>query len=215
MPATFLVLTEAAVLASSLSIDAFTAGFAYGSKNIKIPFLSIQIINLICSAVTGLSLCLGAVLRPYLPEGLSLVIAFTLLFLIGMSKLLDSVTKSVIRKHTRMDKEIRFSLFNFKFILNMYADPEDADADVSGSISPMEAAALAISLSLDGIAVGFGAALTPVNGWAVFVCSLVTNMAAITLGRFVGHKAASNLPFNITWLSGVVLIVLAISKLFA
>lgn len=209
----FAALFEAAVLASSLSVDAFTAGFAYGSKKIKIPMLSVQVINLICSVITGLSLCFGAILRPWLPEGLALGLAFAILFVMGLTKLLDSFAKSVIRKHVRLDKKLHFSLYNIKFLLNIYADPEEADADVSGNISPAEAAALAVSLSLDGVAVGFGAALAQVNGWAVFVWSLVTNMAAIVAGRYIGQKIADTLPFNISWISGAVLIGLALGKL--
>jgi hypothetical protein len=45
-------------------------------------------------------------------------------------------------------------------------------------------------------------------GW-----SLLTNMAAIIMGRKMGHKLADKLPFNISWVSGVVLIGLAFSRI--
>ena len=48
MPITLLVILEAALIASSLSIDAFSAGFAYGSGKTRIPMLSVQIINNDC-----------------------------------------------------------------------------------------------------------------------------------------------------------------------
>lgn len=41
------IIFEAVILASALSIDAFVACFAYGSKNIKIPFTSVQVINIV------------------------------------------------------------------------------------------------------------------------------------------------------------------------
>jgi putative sporulation protein YtaF len=213
MPAAMFVLIETAVLASSLSADSFTAGFAYGSKKITIPTLSILIITFICCAMTGLSLFFGNLLKPYLPSGLAIGIAFTVLFIIGLIKLLDGITKSIIRRHASLDKAIRFSLFNFKFILRLYADPEAADADTSGCISSGEAAALAASLSLDGVAVGFGAALAGINGWALLGWSFIINIAAIYLGRYAGHMLASKLPWNISWISGVVLIGLAFSRL--
>jgi len=204
---------EAAVLASSLSIDAFTAGFAYGSKKIRIPMSSVQIINLICGLITGLALLLGASLKAHIPEGLAAGIAFAVLLIIGLIKLLDGIVKAIILKYSKLDKSIQFSLFSLQFILRLYADPQAADADESTHISPGEAATLAVSLSLDGLAVGFGAALAGVNPWALLGWSFVTNMLAIILGRKVGHSLAKKLPFNISWLGGLILIGLAFSQL--
>lgn len=210
----FAALLEAAIFASALSLDAFVASFAYGSKKIKIPLRSMQVINLICSAVTGLSLLAGTILKQYIPDWLTVMISFVVLFILGMVKLLDSVTKSFIRKHNNYNKEIKFSLFNFNFILNLYANPEDADIDGSKTLSPLEAASLAAALSLDGITVGLGAAIGNVNGFAVVICSLVITMTAVLLGSFAGDKAANKTPFDLSWLSGVILIGLAFSKLF-
>lgn len=205
---------EAAMLSVSLSVDAFAAAFAYGCKKIKIPRLSLHIINLICACVVGLSLLFGSILVRHIPHQISIGLSFSVLFIIGTAKLFDSLTKSFIRKHSRFNREIKLSAFNFKFILRLYADPEAADTDVSESISPREAAALALSLSLDGFAVGFGAVLIGINAWAVVGFSLITNFAALMLGGWLGNKAADKLRFNISWLAGAVLIGLAILKLF-
>lgn len=210
----FIVILEALILASALSLDAFVASFAYGSKKIKIPFKSVQVINLICGIITGLSLLIGTILRQYIPDWLTAAVSFVILLILGIVKLLDSITKSIIRKYSNINKEIKFSLFNFKFILNLYANPEDADIDESKTLSPTEASSLAIALSLDGITVGLGAAIGNVNGVAVFICSLVTNMAAVLLGSFIGNKIARKTTFNLSWLSGLILIILAFSKLF-
>lgn len=209
-----IMILEALILSSALSLDAFVASFAYGSKKIKIPFKSAQAINLICSAITGLSLLAGTILRQYIPVWLTTAISFAVLSLLGLAKLLDSITKSVIRKHTHLSREIKFSLLNFKFILHLYADPEDADVDDSKILSMAEAASLAIALSLDGITVGLGAALGNVNGLAVFFCSLATEMIAVMLGNFAGNKVARKTPFNLSWLSGLILLALAVTKLF-
>lgn len=211
---TLSVILEALILASSLSLDTFTAGFAYGSNKIKIPFLSVQVINIICSSILGISLLVGAVIKQYIPNGVTTAICFVTLFVLGITKLLDSITKSIIRKHTNLNKELKFSLFNFKFILKLYASPEDADIDSSKTISGAEAASLAIALSLDGLAVGFGMALADVNGLAVFLCSLITDALGIILGCYLGNKTASKINFDLSWLSGAILIILAFSKLF-
>lgn len=201
------------MLASALSMDAFVASFAYGSNKIKIPMLSIQIINIVCSSILGISLLVGTLVKQYIPDWLTIMICFTILFVLGIAKLLDSIIKSIIRKYNNFNKEIEFSMFNIKFILSLYANPEDADIDSSRIISPMEAASLAIALSLDGLAVGFGAALGNVNGLAIFLSSLVTNAIAVILGCYLGNKIARKLSFNLSWLSGILLIFLAFLKL--
>lgn len=213
MPFSFSAIASAALFSASLSIDAFTAGFAYGSKLIRIPMKSVQIINVICSTVLGLSMLAGSLVSSVLPPWLAIAVSFTVLFIIGATKLLDGITKSIIQKHAGIRKEMHFSMFNFKFILHLYADPEAADADGTKDISVTEAAALALSLSLDGAAAGFGAALTQTNVAAVVLFSLITDTLAVTLGHKLGGKLASRLTRNVSWLGGAVLIGIAVSKL--
>lgn len=210
---TVIIIMEAAALACMLSLDAFVASFAYGSNRIKIPFSSVQIINIICAATLGLSLLAGSFIQQYIPPALTTAICFTILFILGIMKLLDYLTKSIIRNHSGISREIKFSMLNFRFILSLYADPERADVDASKVISPAEAASLAVALSLDGIAVGFAAAFGNVNGPAVVISALVMGMLAVLLGCRLGNKLARSLKFNLSWVSGVFLIALAFLKL--
>lgn len=90
-------------------------------------------------------------------------IPFVSVFIFGLIKLFDSSIKSFIRKHKGIRKQLKFSMFSLNFNLNIYADPEDADTDSSRDLSPREAVSLAIALSLDGLAVGFGAGLANFN----------------------------------------------------
>lgn len=207
-----IVMAGAALLALTLSLDAFAAAFAYGCKQIRIPLASGGVIALICTATTGFSFLAGAVLVPIVPASVAAGGSFGVLLIIGLAKLLDSITKSIIRKHAHIDKEITLAAFHFKFILRVYADPECADADVSHSISLREAVVLAVSLSLDGFAVGLGAALLGMHGGWVVVFCLVANALALYLGSLLGNKVARNLRFNISWLAGVLLIALAVGQ---
>ncbi len=209
-----MVILQAAAVAMALSIDAFAASFAYGTNRIRIPFRSIQTINLICSSITGLSLLAGTFLQQYIPEWLTTGISFSILFILGLVKLLDSITKSIIRKYSHLSKKIQFSLLNFRFILKLYADPEKADIDRSQTLTPSEAASLAVALSLDGIAVGFGAALAGISVGAIFISSLLTDMFALISGVYLGNRLTRKIPFNLSWLSGIILIGLAVTKLF-
>ena len=209
-----IIIFQAIILTSAISIDAFVASFAYGSNKIKIPFSSVQIINIVCSGVLGISLLIGTIARQYIPEGLTVFISFSVLLVLGLIKLLDGITKSIIRKYSNLNKELNFSLFNFKFILRLYADPEEADVDRSRTISGVEAVSLAIALSLDGLAVGFGAALASVNVIVIILTSLIITPVFILLGCYIGNKIARKVSFNLSWISGVILIVLAVLNLF-
>lgn len=209
----YLALLEALMLSSALSMDAFVSGFAYGSNKIKIPISSVIIINIVCSSILGLSLLIGSVVRDNIPVWITTVICFALLFFLGIAKLLDSITKTFIKKHTKVNKKINFSMFNFKFILHLYAEPEKADVDCSKTISSIEAISLAIALSLDGLAIGFGAGLSDINCMLVILCALVTDATCIILGSYIGNKVACKTCFNLSWLSGVLLILLAFLRL--
>lgn len=209
----FYAALEALLLVVALSLDAFVASFAYGAQRIRIPYSSAAIISVICTAMLAVSLLAGSLLRPFLPQSLTKGLCFAILFLLGLVKLCDSTIKTLIRKHKRMHRQVSFSLFSLKFILDVYADPEKADRDGSRELSPAEAASLAVALSLDGLAVGFGAALMQVNFLMVMVFSLAVGMLAVRLGGKIGNRAAQKLPFDLSWLSGALLIVLAILKL--
>ena len=208
-----LLFLEAIALAASLSLDTFVSSMAFGGGKVKIPFVSAQIINFVCSLVLGVSLWLGAVVRPFLPGRLTSAVCFGVLFVLGMAKVLDGITKSWIKKHTDLNKEFNFAMFNLRFILSLRANPEAADVDRSRSISKTEAVSLAFALSLDGLAVGFGAAIGHVNAWAVVAGSLVANTLAVILGCRIGERIASKTRFNLSWVSGAILIILGVSKL--
>jgi putative sporulation protein YtaF len=98
-------------------------------------------------------------------------------------------------------------------MLNVYANPEEADINASKTLSPKEAVYLAIALSIDGLAVGFGAGLIAVNHLLVIVLAFLTDTIALTLGCRLGNKVVEKTVLNLSWLSGIVLIGLAFLKL--
>ena len=199
----------ALVLALILSIDIFAVSFAYGTSRIKIPFKSIMIITIVGSVILGLSIYFGAFLLPLMPEGAADVLAFIILFTLGIIKIFDSLIKRYIRKKGKASKKVQFSAFSLKFVLDVYADPEKADLDKSRVLSPKESLAVAIAVALDAFALGFGAGLIEVNPIQIIGFSLVIDVAAVLLGCFAGRKIAQKVPINLSWLGGVILIVLA------
>ncbi len=204
---------ESVIFVTALSTDALIASLAYGSNKIKIPMVSVQVISFLCTIVLGISLLLGAFLKPYLPSSILHLVSFGILFILGVIKLLDNLIKAVIDKHTTINKQIEFSLLNLNFILSIYADPKEADVDHSKTLSPKEALSLAIALSIDSLVAGIGAALANVSILAVLVSSLVLSTLAVKSGEFIGRKLSDKVPFGLSWLSGIILISLAFVRL--
>ncbi len=213
MQITFQAVLSAALLVSALSLDALIAAFSYGVNKIKIPFRSLMIVNLVCSGFLAASLFLGRLLSGVISEAVSRGLCFAILLVIGLIKLSDSLIKGYIRKHKPAGKSIKFNLFSLKFILNVYADPEDADKDESKILSIGEAMSLAVALSLDSLTVGLGVGMTESVWWLIIGMSLVSDLAALIAGGIIGGKIAKKTSLNIGWLSGVIFIGLAVSKL--
>lgn len=204
---------EALLLVSALSLDAFAASFAYGTNKITIPFKSVSTINIICSAILGIALLLGRLISQFIPANVTSYISFTILFLIAAAKLFDFAIKTWIKKSSLASPQLDFHFLNFHFLLQVMCDPTQADVDASKTLSLNESAALALALSLDGLAAGFGAGLVEVNVWIMVLFSLITNMIAISLGCLIGNKIAAKTTLNLSWLSGVVLLIIAFTKL--
>lgn len=207
------LLLESALLVIALSTDAFLASLAYGSNRIKIPWSSAQVISLICTGILGISILLGSLLKGFIPNGLLKYISFTILLILGLIKLMDNLIKAIINKYTSINKEIKLTMYNLNIILNIYANPNEADVDNSKTLSPKEAFSLAVALSLDSIAAGLGAAMGNTNIIAVLLFSLLLSILSIKLGELVGNKVCNKIPF-ISWMGGVLLIAIAVARLF-
>jgi len=209
----FLIIFQALFLVSALSLDAFACAFGYGASKIKIPLKSIVVINIICSALLAVGLYLGSLLALILTEELTGYISFAILFILGLSKLFDSFIKSRIRRKNGINKELKLKIFSLDLLLKIYADPEIADIDFSKSLNIKEALPLAFALGIDGLSVGIGIGLTMINPILIVGLSVITGILVTMLGAFLGVKVASKLKFDISWIAGVVLIIIAILDL--
>jgi len=81
----------------------------------------------------------------------------------------------------------------------------------------VETIILAVILSIDGMAVGIGASI---HNTSVAFCliaiafSLVTDFVFFIFGHKIGQKATQKTRLDLAWLSGVVLIILGLIRLF-
>lgn len=204
---------ESILIVLALSLDAFVASIAYGTNKIRIPFISITIINLVCAFFLALSMLLGTFLRKILPQNITILISFLILLSLGIYYLFESLVKISLRKKSRSNKRVKLKLFNIWFIIDIYIDEIKADLDNSKTLNSREALYLATALSLDSIAIGFGTSLGNINYLHIILLSLIFDIIAIWGGLFIGRKFVENSKVNLSWLAGIILIILAIFKL--
>ncbi|GAB6167657.1 sporulation membrane protein YtaF [Clostridium carnis] len=205
---------ETLILVLSVSIDSFLASIAYGTDKIKIPFSSALIIDIVCSGMLGISLALGSILKDYLPVNTARIISFLILFILGVYRLFESIFKTYIKKKSSLISPLKFKLFDFNFVLQVYADETKADFDKSKILNARESFYLAFALSLDSLAVGFGSSLVSINYIEATIISLILGIIMISLGEYIGRKFVEKVNLNLSWLSGAMLILLAFMRSF-
>lgn len=204
---------ETILLVLVVTLDAFVASIAYGAKRIKIPFSSILIINIISSLLLGLSIFFGVLIKKIIPGNIATIVSFSLLFLLGIYSLFESLVKNFLSTRDYLSKEVKLKLFDIGFVINVYIDETKADLDDSKKLDSKEALYLGAALSLDSLTIGFGNSLGNINYLYTIVFSIIIGMIGVKSGLFLGEKIVKKSNINLSWLAGAILIVLAFLKL--
>ena len=122
---------QSLLLVLSICLDTFLASIAYGTEKIKIPLSSSIIINLVCSSFLCVSLLLSNILNDFIPIGIANILSFLLLLSIGVYRIFEVFFKKYIRRFSNKNTPLTFKVFDFKFVLQIYADEIKADYDKS------------------------------------------------------------------------------------
>lgn len=188
----------------SVNLDSIGVGLSYGLRKIHISFTAGVIcasVSVLCFAITFFT---GTFLSAYFSPILAKALASVILFLLGLWIILNSFTDV---KHTR-----KFSIRPLGITILIMCDPALCDFDNSSKIDTREAIYLALSLSLDSVAVGLGAGLAGISAWYLPILIGVSQFLFLTIGKALGEKLSSlKIPHKIwTVLSGLILILLAI-----
>ncbi len=204
---------ESLLLVSSVCIDAFVASIAYGTNKIKIPITSALIISSVGSIILGISLFAGGFIKDFLPGKLPVILSFSILMIIGIYRLFEGIFKSYIQRKSALDKPLKFKIFDINFVLQVYADETKADFDKSKVLTLKESLYLATALSFDSLAVGFGSSLAG-TGYIETIClCFIAGVTLVLLGVFIGKKLLEKSNVNLSWLSGIILMILAVNKI--
>ena len=200
------------MLVLALCTDTFVASLAYGSNQVSVAWQKAALLNGICSGCLGLALCLGGLIQTFVPAGLTRAVCFVSLFLLGVVKLLDYSIKKYINTHCQVNKNIRFSLSGLKIIVNIYGDPMNADWDDSKSLSWKETVFLGFAMSIDSLVAGTMAAFMDIPAGLTVGVSFAVGMIVMYMGLLLGKRLAAGKGMDLSWLSGLLFIFLAVSK---
>ncbi|HSH35078.1 sporulation membrane protein YtaF [Schnuerera sp.] len=204
---------ETLLLVLALSLDAFVASIAYGTNNIRIPFTSVLIIDIVCTSFLAISVLLGEFIKNFLPLNLTTTISFLILIFLGIYYLFESFVKSFFKNKGSSKERVKVKLFDIRLIIDIYVDEIKADFDNSKNLNYNEALYLAVALSLDSLAIGFSSGLCNINFFLIIFLSIVFNILSIWGGLFIGRRFVEKSKINLSWLTGIILITLGFLKL--
>lgn len=183
------MIITATFLTVAISLDSASAGFAYGANKTKVPFINLFVLSIIDTIVLTLSLLLGDVIGRVISQKITLIISCSILCAMGLWKIFQWFRK---RKKGITYKE-------------------------KTKISWKETILLALALSIDGIAVGVGIAISQITTiflLIVIAFSIFTDIIIFSAGSFIGKKISQKTRLDLSWLSGLVFIAIAIQKIF-
>ncbi len=205
------IILEAFALAFAISLDTLVVSIGYGTSKIKIPFVSAFIMSLFNVIVLSISIFIGSLLGNKISSNVCSIISFCLLFCVGIFKFSSEMFKIWLEKRAKKG-QIKLKVFNFKLICSVITDSTSADINKDKRLSPREALTLALILSVDSIGVGLGIGLNSVRLEIFVLFTFLISLFFIPFGSFIGKKLSNKV--NLSWLSGIILIVLSIFKLF-
>ena len=121
----------------------------------------------------------------------------------GIFKLTEYAIRKYIERHKFLCKKVKISFSQLSFILSIYNNPVMADRDHSATMSCVEAVFFA------GLGAGFG-------GKYIFLTvlgSFVVSFCAVLCGCRIGMQASKRWKADVSWLGGVLFVILAFQKM--
>ncbi|MEH2336361.1 sporulation membrane protein YtaF [Nostoc sp.] len=194
----------------SSNIDNFAVGIAYGAKKIKIGILSNLNIAIFSANGAFLSMSIGEKLGRLLSAELANLLGFIALLSVGLWGLWDTFRfhkKEILNQKKPSGNQLDYTIFIEK--------PETADLDNSHFIDVRESLTLALALTINNVAGGFGAGLSGLNIPVTTFLTLLFSLLAIEFGYFMGKKFTSRISAK--WsgiISASLIICLAVYEYF-
>ena len=197
----------------AVTLDSLTAGLTYGTRKVRIQPLSYLILICIPALFITAANQLGTLLACLLPPQVLPWISFLLLFLLGISKIMESLIRRLAVKHPSLTRNWGCKIKQINIIFTIYLSPEDANIEDLQILSAKEALLLSLALSLDSILVGMAFTTDAVSWVFLFLLAVLFNLLFFLIGYLAGHVLCHLFHVDLSWLSGLLLLLLALQAL--
>ena len=194
---------------AAVSMDSLTAGLTYGTQNVRIKLTSYLILVCVPAAFIAAANRAGSYICMLLPTSALPALSFTLLSILGLGKLSESLIRFLARKYPSLSRNWGCRIKQINIIFTVYLSPEDANREDLQILSPKEALLLSLALSLDSVLAGMAFTTGTLPLAALFLLSALFNLILFMAGYGFGHLASSVLRVDLSWLSGLFLLILA------
>ncbi len=183
----FMIIIQIFMLVVAVSVDALGAGLIYGMSKVRMPLYSVGIVSAVSALMLGLAMEIGRVLSSFWPERFGPQIGFVILMVPGLVQFLKGADER---------------------------DIQEADRDGDKMLAAGEAAFLGLALSLDSVAAGVGMGMASGQMLLAVPAAFLINLCLMWLGSRVGRLLAGKVRTNLNRMGGILLILLAVSRLF-
>lgn len=197
----------------AVTLDSLTAGLTYGTRQVRIKMFSYLILICVPALFITAANQIGSLLACLLPPQVLPWISFLLLSMLGISKLTESLIRRLSRKHPSLARNWGCKIKQINIIFTIYLSPEDANQEDLQILSAKEALLLSLALSLDSILVGMAFTAEPISWILLFLLAILFNLLFFLLGYLLGHFLCHLFQVDLSWLSGLFLLLLALHAL--
>ncbi|MDE6320523.1 MAG: manganese efflux pump, partial [Lachnospiraceae bacterium] len=130
-----------------------------------------------------------------------------------IAKLFESLIRLLAKKHPSLMGNWGCKIKQLNIVFTVYLSPEEANRTELQVLSVKEALLLSLALSLDSILVGMAFCFTALSPFLLFLSAALCNLLLFSGGYFLGRLLFRLLRFDLSWLSGLCLLLLAFRAL--
>lgn len=201
------------IFLTAVSLDSLTAGFSYGTKKVRVEILSLLILSCVPSVFITAASSIASLLGSFFPAGVLPFLSFSILFAIGSAKLFESLIRHLAKKHPGLVGNRGCKIKQLHIIFTVYLSPEEANQADLQVLSAKEALLLSLALSLDSVLAGMAFTASGIPPLALLLSAILFHLLLFPAGYAFGRLLSHMLHIDLSWLSGLCLLLLAFRTL--
>ena len=197
----------------AVSVDSLTAGLSYGASRVHIKLVSAVFLVLIPSVCITLMTQAGSLLFSLFPASVLSLLSCLLLFFLGCEKLLESLIRHLAKAYPDIVGNWTCKIRQLNIIFTIYFSPEEANKQEVQILSGKEAFFLSLALSLDSMFASMAFSCQVNSLLFLFLSAAFFHFLLFSIGYLSGLFLSKKCSFDLSWLSGLFLLLLSFGTL--